>query len=89
MRTQRVTIVDTYEGPSKTRVLVAREQITAMAIDAQARACEAHDLYEQLNLTNGKKGTPTSSSTPKLHTTTSLSRTTTKTTRPAKAASST
>ena len=51
MRTQRVTIVDTHEGPSKTRVLVVRDQLTAVAIDAQVRTCEAHDLYEQLNLT--------------------------------------
>ena len=51
MRTQRVTIVDTYEGASKTRVLVVRDQITAVAIDARVNTSEAHELYEQLNLT--------------------------------------
>ena len=51
MRTQRVTIVDTYEGPGKTRVLIVQDQIAAVAIDAQVHTSEAHDLYEQLNLT--------------------------------------
>ena len=51
MRTQRVTIVDTYEGPGKTRVLIVQDQLTAVAIDAQVCTSEAHDLYEQLNLT--------------------------------------
>ena len=51
MRTQRVMIVDTYEGPGKTRVLIVQDQLAAVAIDAQVRTSEAHDLYEQLNLT--------------------------------------
>ena len=59
MRTQRVTIVDTYEGPGKTRVLIVQDQLAAVAIDAQVRTSEAHDLYEQLNLTNGMTSTPT------------------------------
>ena len=42
MRTQRVTIVDTYEGAGKTRVLIDQDQLAAVAIDAQVNTSEAH-----------------------------------------------
>ena len=47
MRTQRAPIADTYEGPSKTRVLVVRDQLTAVAIDAQVRTSKVHERTAQ------------------------------------------
>ena len=49
-RMQRVTIVDTYDGPSKTRALILREQMSIVAIDAQIPTDEAQDMYDKINL---------------------------------------
>ena len=49
-RMQRVTIIDTYDGPNKTRALILREQMSIVAIDAQIHTDEAQDMYDKINL---------------------------------------
>ena len=49
-RMQRVTIIDTYDGPSKTRALILREQMSIVAIDAQIHTDDAQDMYDKINL---------------------------------------
>ena len=72
-RTQRVTVVDTYEGLSKTRVLVVRDNLAAVAVDAQIDTREAHDLYEKLNLTKWRSRQHTNQQQPQQVTNINLS----------------
>ena len=49
-RLQRVTIVDTYTGLRKTRVLVVQDVLAILAVDAKVGSEEASTLYEELQL---------------------------------------
>ena len=49
-RMQRVTIVDTYEAPGKTRALILQEQLSIIAIDTQVTTEEAYELYDRVSL---------------------------------------
>ena len=49
-RMQRVTTVDTYDAPCKTRALILREQLSIIAIDAQITTEDAYEMYDRVNL---------------------------------------